>query len=48
MKGKYLEGMDNTDEVAKNVDTVDLFLPQMIQHRPFIRLVIFLLSCPVG
>ena len=32
MKGKYLEGMDNTDEVAKNVDPVDFFLPDMIEH----------------
>ena len=47
MKGKSLEGMDDTDEVAKNVDPVDVFLPHMIQHRPFIRLAIFILSCPV-
>ena len=47
MKGRSLEGMDDTDEVAKNVDPVDFFLPHMIKHRPFIRLAIFLLSCPV-
>ena len=47
MKGKYLEGMDDTDEVAKNVDPIDFFLPHMIEHRPFIRLAIFILSCPV-
>ena len=47
MKGKYLEGMDNTDEVAKNVYPVDFFLPHMIKHRPFIRISIFLLSCPI-
>ena len=47
MKEKHLEGMDDTDEVAKNVDPVDFFLPHMIEHRPFIRLAIFLLSCPV-
>ena len=39
--------MDDTDEVAKNVDPVDFFLPHMIEHRRFIRLAIFLLSCPV-
>ena len=39
--------MDDTDEVAKNVDPVDFFLPDMIEHRPFIRIAIFLLSCPV-
>ena len=47
MKGKYLEGMDDTDEVAKNVNPVDLLLPHMIEHRPFIRLGIFILSCPI-
>ena len=47
MKGKSLEGMDDTDEAAKNVDPIDFFLPHMIEHRPFIRLAIFLLSCPV-
>ena len=47
MKGKYLEGMEDTDEVAKNVDPVDFFLPDMIEHRPFIRIAIFILSCPV-
>ena len=47
MKGKSLEGMYDTDEVVKNVDPVDFFLPHMIEHRPFIRLAIFLLSCPV-
>ena len=47
MKGKSLEVMDDTDEVAKNVDPVDFFLPDMIEHRPFIRIAIFLLSCPV-
>ena len=44
MKGKSLEGMDDTDDVVKNVDPVDFFLPHMIEHRPFIRLDIFLLS----
>ena len=39
--------MDDTDEVAKNVDPVDFFLPHMIEHPPFIRLAVFLLSCPV-
>ena len=39
--------MDNTDEVAKNIDPVDFFLPHMIEHRPFIWIAIFLLSCPV-
>ena len=47
MKGKYVEGMDDTNEVAKNVDPFDFFLPHMIEHRPFIRLDIFLLNCPV-
>ena len=47
MKGKSLDGMDDTDEVAKNVDPVDFFLPHMIKHIPFIWLAIFLLSCPV-
>ena len=47
MKGKSLEGMDDTDEVDKNVDPVDFFLPHMIKHRPFIRVAIFLLICPV-
>ena len=47
MKGKYLEGMDDTDEVAKNFDPVDFFLPHIIYHRPFIRISIFLLSCPI-
>ena len=32
MKGKYLEGMDDTDEVANNFDPVDFFLPHMIDH----------------
>ena len=44
MKRKYFEGMDDTDEVAKNFDPVDFFLPHMIEHRPFIQLDIFLLS----
>ena len=47
MKGKYLEVMDDTDEVAKNVDPVYLFLPHIIEHRPFIWLDVFILSCPV-
>ena len=38
MKGKYLEGMDDTDEVAKNVNPFDLFLPHMIEHSPLSRL----------
>ena len=47
MKGKYLGGMDDTDEVVKNVDPVGFFLPHMIEHRHFICLAIFLLSFPV-
>ena len=47
MKGKSLEGMDDTDEVDKNVDPVDFFLPHMIEHRPFIRIAIFILICTV-
>ena len=47
MKGKSLEGMDDTHEVAKNVNSVDFFLTHMVEHRPFIWLVISLLSCPV-
>ena len=47
MKGKSLEGMDDTNEVVNNVDPVDFFLQHMIEHRPFIRIAIFLLSCPV-
>ena len=46
-KRKSLEGMDDTDEVAKNVDPVDFFLLNMINHRPLIRIAIFLFSCPV-
>ena len=30
MKGKSLEGMDDTDEVAKNFNPVDFFLPHMV------------------
>ena len=39
--------MDGTDEVDKNFDPVDFFLPHMIKHRSFIQIDIFLLSCPV-
>ena len=47
MKVKSLLGMDDTDEVAKNVNPFDFFLPHMIEHIPFIRIDIFLFSCPV-
>ena len=47
MKGKSLEVMYDTNEVAKNVNPVDFFLPHMIKYIPFIRIAIFLLSCPV-
>ena len=39
--------MEDTDEVAKNFDPVDFLLTHMIEHRPFIRIAIFLLSWPV-
>ena len=47
IQGKSLEGMEDTDEVDKNVNPVDFFFPHMIEHRPFIRLGIFILSCPI-